>query len=249
VKRTTLVAVGYGFVGAGLGVWLMTRGAVGNRLNTNERAAETPVLAAVETDAGLVTEVGPDGIRWISAAGGAHLSGAAADRPVESTMEAQQRLEALAGVAVPRLPESGKELLRLGDPAIQAVADLLTAAGTSEPLLEVSLRGVFGHVQRLATFRQMARLDAERAAELEREYAALDPGDRPPTPPPSLHWRAEVWQRRSEQYVEYMRRDLETRLGIRDEKAPARLIAIAEELFAREQGASRVEAAPVEAPR
>lgn len=249
MKRTTLVAVGYGFVGAGLGVWLMTRGAVGNRGSTNERAAEAPGLAAVETDAGLVTEVGPDGIRWIPAAGGSHQSGAAADRPVESTMEARQRLEALAGVAVPRLPESGKELLRLGDPAIQAVADLLTGAGTPESLLEVSLRGVFGHVQRLATFRQMARLDAERAAELDREYAALDPGERPPTPPPSLHWRAEVWQRRSEQYVEYMRRDLEIRLGIQDEKAPARLIAIAEELFAREQGASSGEAAPVEAPR
>jgi hypothetical protein len=201
-----------------------------------------------EPGPGLVSEVGPDGIRWIPADGGAMPAGPDVDRPAETKEEAEQRLQAFTAPVVARLPESGRELLRLGDPLIQAVADLMTSAGIPEPLLETSLRSVFGHVQRLATFQRMAQLDAERAAEQDREFAAMEPGERPPSPPPSLHWRAEVWQRRSQEYVDYMRRDLETRLGIQDATVNQRLIAIADELFAREDGKVPGQPAPIGTP-
>ena len=175
-------------------------------------------------------------------------AGPGLDRPAETREEAEQRLQAVTAPAVVRLPESGRELLRLGDPTIQSVADVMTDAGVPEPVLETSLRGVLGHVQRLATFQRLAHMDAERAAEHDREYAAMDPGERPPTPPPSLHWRAEVWERRSREYAVYMRRDLETRLGIQDPKVPERLIAIADELFARENQKVPGEPAPMETP-
>lgn len=250
MKRNTVIAMVYGVAGVGLGVWLVVRGTSGRQDEASTDAAGVRVPSVMgEPAPGLVSEVGPDGIRWMSAAGGQSPAGTDVGRPTETKEEAEQRLRAFTAPALVRLPESGRELLRLADPTIQAVADLMTGAGVPEPVLETTLRGVFGHAQRLATFQRMAQMDAERAAELDREYAAIDPGERPSTPPPSLHWRAEVWQRRSQEYAEYMRRDLVTRLGIQDKAVHQRLIEIADDLFAREHGTAPEATATVETPR
>jgi len=129
-------------------------------------------------------------------------------------------------------------LLEMGIPEIETVATILHDAGLASPLMESSLREVYGHVQRLAFFKEMAAADAERLAELNRAAMELRNGSRRVTPEERL-W-LESWIPRRDAYLQYVRKDLEVRLGLGDAAVAERLMAVADGMAVR----SRVSAAP-----
>lgn|GEM_PF-2769156 len=247
MKNNTVIAVIYGLVSVVVGGWLVFRESPGRGGDAAAGGAGVPGQdLRDDPDSAVATEVGPEGIRLIFPSAEGLPPDATTLSSTVPGPDPGERMKALESVVAPRLPESGSALLKLGDPSIQAVADLLTDAGLSGPVLETNLRGVYGHVQRLATFSRMARLDAEAASAQEREDLALDPGN--PSRSPSLHWRAEVWNRRSQEYAGYIRRDLETRLGIQDETVVRQLVVLADELLAREGGGVPGDTTPGESP-
>ncbi len=205
-------------VGAGdAGEWMS--GPTGNALDGGSGGLAGLADVAGETEA---TEVGPDGIRFVAAEGEGGGAPAAVGRVWTGRRSAGW------------LPESGKELLALNDPLIQEVADSLTEAGVTAEEIETGLQGIYGHVLRLSSFRMYARLEVEGGPQGEPESGNLDREAQSRVP--SLQWRSEVWSQRSREYREYLRRDLEVRMGIRDEAVVARLVEIAEAMAARDGG-------------
>ncbi|MGE3310645.1 MAG: hypothetical protein AB7O66_11805 [Limisphaerales bacterium] len=228
MNRNKWVAAAYGLACVVVGFLLIREGnpAVereGSRVDSGTVGAEAGAGRGVgfpwhPTGETEMAEVGPDGIRFVSA--------------VETNGEG-------VGAGVGRrsagwLPESGRELLALNDAIIQAVADSLKAAGATSEDLETGLQSVYGHVLRLASFTTIARLEVEGGPGFEAETA--NPGSDERSRMPSLQWRSEVWARRSREYQSYLRRDLEMRLGIRDEALVERLLEIAEAMAARDGG-------------
>lgn len=249
MKRDVSVAVIYGLVSVVVGVLLITRGVprmAGDTAGAAGRASpglregygESAVGGLGEPthrDGGreMEIEVGPDGLRLAPARddgpSGMATSSNGGGRVEEAGSEAGADGPGVGRAGL--LPESGRKLLALGNPNIQAVADLMTEVGATGLVMEASLRGVYGHVQRLATFKTLTRVNAERAVELERDRSATEPADTSDIP--TFLWRADVWQRRVKEYVAYVGRDLETRLGIEDKAVLERMVAIADTMSTR----------------
>lgn len=239
MKKDVVAAVAYGLVCVAVGVALILGGADPKRPEDARESADGRSMGpaadagtsipASGGDSSVQAEVGPDGLRWVP------------DEPVGSGSGGRENArgsqEPVQGKADPpawvggRLPERGSELLGLGDPAILAVADLLTESGMTGAGLELALRGVYGHVQRLAMFKMLGDLDLSHIAQSEEQASRAGPTEGPATD--SLGWRADVWRSRSLEYARYVRRDLETRLGITDGRVVGRLATIADELSAR----------------
>lgn len=249
MKRDVSAAMIYGLVSVVVGVLLITRGVprmagdtTGDEGKANpdlrERSGGSALGGLSEPThrndgREMEVEVGPDGLRLAPARddgpSGARISSSGAGRVEEGGTEANADVARFGRAGL--LPESGRKLLALGDPNIQAVADLMSEAGATGLVMEFSLRGVYGHVQRLASFKMLARMNAERAVAMERDRPASEPPD--PSGTPTFQWRADIWDRRLKEYVAYVGRDLETRLGIEDRSVLDRMVAIADAMSER----------------
>lgn len=230
MKRDVIVALAYGVAGLSVGGFLIWSERPG-RLREPVVGSEIRSGLVSGQDAGEVpeaeSEIGPEGIRWLTRReiGGVDgkFEGGEVERPGggDEGMQGSPRRRA-------ELPEGGDALLALGDPVVRGVADVLTEAGLSARAVEVSLRDVYGHVQRLATFRGLARADEELAAAIEARTGLS--GDSEPGGLPDLRWRIGIWPRRIEEYAGYVSRDLEVRLGITDAAVVARLVGMADRM-------------------
>ena len=230
MKRDVIVALAYGVAGLSVGGFLIWSERPGR---PREPVVGSEMRSGVVSgqDAGGIleaeSEIGPDGIRWLT---GSESGGV--DRKFEGG-EAERSGWGDAGMRGSSrkrsgLPEGGDALLALGDPVVRGVADVLLEAGLSARAVEVSLRDVYGHVQRLAMFRGLARADEELAAAFEARTGSS--GDAEPVGLPDLRWRIGIWPRRIEEYAGYVSRDLEVRLGITDTAVVDRLVGMADRM-------------------
>ena len=137
----------------------------------------------------------------------------------------RDRAEDPRGPYLGGLPVRASPLMEFGIPEVEEVATILREAGLAPPLMESSLREVYGHVQRLAFFEERAAADAEQLAELNR--AAIEAGDGSRRVLPEEKLWLESWIPRRDAYIEYVRRDLEVRWGLGDAAVSERLMAVA----------------------
>ncbi len=226
MKRNAFIALGYGLGGLVVCLLWVGRG-LSWKPGADEARGSGGGMGSVlgnGTEEWVQFEVGPDGLRPIPTAGdepevSVVTMGETAGKEPREGQASKQRGEGNA-------PRLASELLALGDPVIEAVADLLRAEGIPEAMLEGTLGDVYAHVQRLAAFKVYAEQDREVAEAMESRAMAVDESERPGMP--SLKWRVEVWPRRSLEYAGYVGRDLEMRLGIQDEAVVKRLVEIAD---------------------